>query len=118
VLFEDSTMNRMQEEFSLFRSTIKHPTFEGMSLIVLLNKWDQLEEKISYSPFSFSFEDYQYKGDKSNPSDVVTYVQDTLQSIAKHNRLYFNVLTATSLFYDQTFVQSYIHYSLVLFGLI
>jgi len=95
VLFEESSVNRMQEELELFRTTSRHPSLERTNFIVLLNKWDQLEEKIRRSPFVFSFEGNEYKGDKNNPLEVVDWIRDTLQSIDEHHRLHFHVITAT-----------------------
>jgi len=120
VLFEESNVNRMQEEFTLFRETSKNPVFEKTNFIVLLNKYDQFQEKIERIPFNFSFdkgdkndgdssfdkgnkndedfsfEKYQYKGNKTDGGEVIEWIKETLRSIDQHECLYFHVVTATN----------------------
>lgn len=53
--FEDSngiTVNKMMESKKLFQSIIAHPTFNQMDFLVILNKFDLLEQKIDSSPLT------------------------------------------------------------------
>ncbi|ETO26968.1 hypothetical protein RFI_10166 [Reticulomyxa filosa] len=90
------TANKMKEEMELFRSTGKHPVFEKIDFIVLLNKHDQFIEKIKEFPFDFSFENHSYTG-KQDPDEIIEWIKDVLHSIDKRSRLYFHVTTATGL---------------------
>lgn len=55
VLFEASSMNRMKESMSLFRTILTYPWFKHSSMLLFLNKKDLLEEKIMHSDLSDYF---------------------------------------------------------------
>jgi len=52
VLFEDPTMNRMQETLSLFDDICNSPWFTKTSMILFLNKRDLFKDKIGRVPLS------------------------------------------------------------------
>ena len=47
VLFEDSSVNRMQESLALFTEVAGNPVFEKTPMFVFLNKKDLFEEMIA-----------------------------------------------------------------------
>jgi len=68
VLFEDSSMNRMDEAVILFDEICNSPFFEKTSMILFLNKKDLFREKLKVVPFRVDdpqhgrFQDFEYKG--------------------------------------------------------
>jgi GTPase SAR1 family protein len=94
VLFEDTNTNRMMEEFTLFRDTSKHQAFEKTNFIVLLNKFDQFQDKVERIPFDFSFENYKYKGNPKDTTEIIEWIKDILRNLDVHQCLYFHVTTA------------------------
>jgi len=91
---EASDVNRMHEEFELFRSTNHRPELNKTNFIVFLNKNDQFEEKLKLIPFNFSFEEHKYEGDKHDGLEITTWIKDTMRAIDTHDYLYFHVITA------------------------
>jgi len=59
LLFEDETMNRMQEALNLFDSICNSQWFVKTSIILFLNKIDLFKEKLPLSPMRDYFSDYQ-----------------------------------------------------------
>lgn len=59
VLAEDEEMNRMIESMKLFDSICNNKWFVETSIILFLNKKDLFEEKISKSPLTICFPEYQ-----------------------------------------------------------
>jgi len=59
VLIEDETMNRLKEALTLFESICNSPYFLKTAVILFLNKKDLFEKKLSISPLSTFFEDYE-----------------------------------------------------------
>lgn len=57
-LFEDVTMNRMNEALTLFDSICNSPWFTSTPIILFLNKSDLLREKLKTSPIEKHFCDY------------------------------------------------------------
>lgn len=59
LLFEDETVNRMQEAFSLFDSICNSQWFIKTSIILFLNMIDLFQEKLPISPIRDYFSDYE-----------------------------------------------------------
>lgn len=59
LLFEDETVNRMQEALTLFDSICNSRWFIKTSIILFLNKIDRFKEKLPVSPMKNYFPDYQ-----------------------------------------------------------
>ena len=57
-LFEDVTMNRMNEALTLFDSICNSPWFTSTPIILFLNKSDLLQEKLKTNPIENYFSDY------------------------------------------------------------
>ncbi|KAG0167279.1 hypothetical protein DFQ30_006229 [Apophysomyces sp. BC1015] len=62
-LVEDRDSNQMHESLMLFDNICSSPWFTTTSMILLLNKIDIFRKKISYSPISQYFADYEGKDD-------------------------------------------------------
>ncbi|KAK4688711.1 hypothetical protein P7C73_g1409, partial [Tremellales sp. Uapishka_1] len=58
-LYEDETVNRMQEAMTLFESVANSRWFTKTSIILFLNKIDLFREKLPISPLVDSFPDYR-----------------------------------------------------------
>ncbi len=61
LLFEDETVNRMQEALTLFDSICNSRWFVKTSIILFLNKIDRFKEKLPISPMKNYFPDYEGK---------------------------------------------------------
>jgi len=61
LLFEDETVNRMQEALTLFDSICNSRWFVKTSIILFLNKIDRFKEKLPFSPMKNYFPDYEGK---------------------------------------------------------
>ena len=59
LLFEDETVNRMQEALTLFDSICNSRWFVKTSIILFLNKIDRFKEKLPVSPMHNYFPDYE-----------------------------------------------------------
>jgi G-protein alpha subunit len=59
LLFEDETVNRMQEALTLFDSICNSRWFIKTSIILFLNKIDRFKEKLPVSPMQNYFPDYE-----------------------------------------------------------
>ncbi|KAF2073131.1 hypothetical protein CYY_005547 [Polysphondylium violaceum] len=57
-LYEDDTTNRMQESLKLFKEICNTKWFANTAMILFLNKRDLFAEKITKSPLSVCFKDY------------------------------------------------------------
>mmetsp|Transcript_31299 Transcript_31299/g.29840 ORF Transcript_31299/g.29840 Transcript_31299/m.29840 type:complete len:356 (-) Transcript_31299:403-1470(-) len=58
VLFEDNSVNRMQESLALFAEVVKNPLFKSTPIFVFLNKKDLFEEMIPKTPLKSCFPEY------------------------------------------------------------
>lgn len=61
LLFEDESVNRMQEALTLFDSICNSRWFVKTSIILFLNKIDRFKEKLPVSPMKNYFPDYEGK---------------------------------------------------------
>jgi len=59
LLFEDDSVNRMQEALTLFDSICNSRWFINTSIILFLNKIDRFREKLPVSPMRSYFPDYE-----------------------------------------------------------
>jgi len=63
VLFEDETMNRLDEAFDLFAQIVNSKWFKETAVILFLNKKDLFEHKLGEKNFA----DYVNKNEKREP---------------------------------------------------
>ena len=68
------SVNRMMERKRLFESIIIHPTFEQMDFLLILNKFDLLEQKIESSPLAQCdwFTDFNPVSSRHCPKAITT----------------------------------------------
>ncbi|CAO3665718.1 unnamed protein product [Rhizopus stolonifer] len=59
VLFEDSSVNRLQESLTLFDSICNSRWFLKTSIILFLNKMDLFKEKLEMHPLELYYKDYK-----------------------------------------------------------
>jgi guanine nucleotide-binding protein G(i) subunit alpha len=78
LLFEDETVNRMQEALTLFDSICNSRWFVRTSIILFLNKIDRFKEKLPVSPMKNYFPDYEGTG---SSFDMRLAIADHLQVV-------------------------------------
>ncbi len=71
LLFEDETVNRMQEALTLFDSICNSRWFIKTSIILFLNKIDRFKEKLPISPMKNYFPDYEGGDDYAAACDYI-----------------------------------------------
>ncbi|KAF9995594.1 guanine nucleotide-binding protein subunit alpha [Entomortierella chlamydospora] len=71
LLFEDETVNRMQEALTLFDSICNSRWFVRTSIILFLNKIDRFKEKLPISPMRNYFSDYDGGDDYDQASQYI-----------------------------------------------
>ncbi|KAI5305217.1 hypothetical protein KEM56_004976 [Ascosphaera pollenicola] len=71
LLFEDETVNRMQEALTLFDSICNSRWFLKTSIILFLNKIDRFKEKLPVSPMKNYFPDYEGGADYAAACDYI-----------------------------------------------
>lgn len=72
VLFEDETVNRMDEALNLFEEICNSRFFETTSLILMLNKRDLFAQKLMTVPLTVGFPDYDGDGSYEDACAFVT----------------------------------------------
>lgn len=80
VLAEDEEMNRMIESMKLFDSICNNKWFVETSIILFLNKKDLFQEKITKSPLTICFPEYQ--GNNTN-EDSANYIRMKFENLNK-----------------------------------
>ncbi|MCJ1306837.1 guanine nucleotide-binding protein subunit alpha [Agyrium rufum] len=81
LLFEDETVNRMQEALTLFDSICNSRWFVKTSIILFLNKIDRFKEKLPVSPMKNYFPDYEGGPDYPAACD---YILNRFVSLNQH----------------------------------
>ncbi|EIE75301.1 G-alpha protein [Rhizopus delemar RA 99-880] len=95
VLFEDESVNRLQESLTLFDSICNSRWFIKTSIILFLNKIDLFAEKISKSPLENYFSDYR---GGSNYEAACQYILEKFVSLnnrADTKQIYTHLTCAT-----------------------
>ena len=94
LLFEDETVNRMQEALTLFDSICNSRWFIKTSIILFLNKIDRFKEKLPVSPMKNYFPDYEGGDDYSLACD---YILNRFVSLNQHEtkQIYTHFTCAT-----------------------
>jgi len=93
VLGEDETVNRLKETLNLCQDVCNKNCFKDIPIFFLLNKTDQLKEKIQKVPLSVYFHDY---GGRNTFDDAIAYIKQQIESRTHHKQNYFHLLTATN----------------------
>ena len=94
LLFEDETVNRMQEALTLFDSICNSRWFTKTSIILFLNKIDRFKEKLPVSPMKNYFPDYEGGQDYGLACDYILnrFVSWVNTTIAFENTQVANVV--------------------------
>ena len=94
LLFEDETVNRMQEALTLFDSICNSRWFIRTSIILFLNKIDRFKEKLPVSPMKNYFPDYEGGADYGAACD---YILNRFVSLNQHEtkQIYTHFTCAT-----------------------
>merc|ERR1711977_535165 len=94
LLFEDETVNRMQEALTLFDSICNSRWVIKTSIILFLNKIDRFKEKLPISPMKNYFPDYEGGDDYSLACD---YILNRFVSLNQHEtkQIYTHFTCAT-----------------------
>jgi len=94
LLFEDETVNRMQEALTLFDSICNSRWFIKTSIILFLNKIDRFKEKLPASPMKNYFPDYEGGDDYAMACD---YILNRFVSLNQHEtkQIYTHFTCAT-----------------------
>ena len=94
LLFEDETVNRMQEALTLFDSICNSRWFVKTSIILFLNKIDRFKEKLPGSPMKNYFPDYEGGADYAAACD---YILNRFVSLNQHEtkQIYTHFTCAT-----------------------
>ncbi|KAI5206154.1 G-protein alpha subunit [Aureobasidium subglaciale] len=94
LLFEDETVNRMQEALTLFDSICNSRWFVKTSIILFLNKIDRFKEKLPVSPMKNYFPDYEGGADYAAACD---YILNRFVSLNQHEtkQIYTHFTCAT-----------------------
>ncbi|XP_073005137.1 extra-large guanine nucleotide-binding protein 1 [Typha latifolia] len=113
--YEDANganINKMIESRRLFENIVSHPTFNQMDFLLILNKFDQLEQKIDTSPLTLCswFDDFHpvvscHRSNNSNSRSLhtgATIAQQAFHYIAVKFKRLFSSLTGRNLYVTST----------------
>jgi len=95
-LYEDSTVNRMQESLKLFKQVVSNPIFKHTPIFVFLNKKDLFEQMIKKSSLKTCFPEYQ--GRDGDFYHALLYIQNAfvkiMQETCPGKELYIQIISA------------------------
>ncbi|CAH1795126.1 unnamed protein product [Owenia fusiformis] len=96
-LFEDSSVNRMEESLTLFRSIVNNRFFADTSLILFLNKLDLFRKKLLYAGRHLRFYYPDFKGEDYDVDSAALFIQQLFHSqlVNRAKVLYPHFTTAT-----------------------
>jgi hypothetical protein len=116
-LYEDETVNRMEESLRLFKDVCNSEWFDYTSVILFLNKDDIFTEKLarldltvckvfadyqgsqlvqSFPPFFFFFFAHSTTGGKNHDAAIAYIKHKFCEQCAKSKQIYFHITTATN----------------------
>ncbi|KAJ7710221.1 heterotrimeric G-protein alpha subunit, GPA1-like protein [Mycena metata] len=95
MLYEDESVNRMQEALTLFDSICNSRWFVKTSIILFLNKIDLFAEKLPRSPLGDYFPDYQGGANYDAACDYLLHRFVSLNQSAATKQIYAHYTCAT-----------------------
>ncbi|KAF8634270.1 hypothetical protein AX17_004227 [Amanita inopinata Kibby_2008] len=95
MLYEDESVNRMQEALTLFDSICNSRWFVKTSIILFLNKIDLFAEKLPVSPLSDYFPDYTGGNNYDSACDYLLHRFVSLNQSAATKQIYAHYTCAT-----------------------
>lgn len=95
-LWEEKSVNRMEEALNLFESTIQQDAFKRAAIILFLNKIDLFREKVKRVHIADTPCFSDYTGPKQDIDQGVQYfVNKFLQRNTAHEKIYWHLTCAT-----------------------
>lgn len=98
LLFFCSTTNRLEESKNIFDTIVNNTTFNGISIILFLNKCDLLEQKILNKLITTTICTYypQFKGDPHSIHDVHEFILKMFLNVRRNRdvAIYHHFTTA------------------------
>lgn len=95
MLYEDESVNRMQEALTLFDSICNSRWFVKTSIILFLNKIDLFQEKLAHSPLRDYFPDYNGGDNYDAACDYLLHRFVSLNQSAASKQIYAHYTCAT-----------------------
>lgn len=95
MLYEDESVNRMQEALTLFDSICNSRWFVKTSIILFLNKIDLFAEKLPRSPLGDYFPDYNGGDDYDSACNYLLHRFVSLNQSAATKQIYAHYTCAT-----------------------
>jgi len=95
MLYEDESVNRMQEALTLFDSICNSRWFVKTSIILFLNKIDLFAEKLPYSPLGDYFMDYTGGDNYDAACDYLLHAFVSLNQNQASKQIYAHYTCAT-----------------------
>jgi GTPase SAR1 family protein len=96
VLFEDTSVNRMQESLKLFQAVAGNPIFQNVPIFLFLNKKDLFESMIRKTSLRVCFPDYT--GPDNDVHAALQFVEgkfhDVMNGVTPGKKLYVHVVAA------------------------
>ncbi|KJE94887.1 guanine nucleotide-binding protein G(I) [Capsaspora owczarzaki ATCC 30864] len=96
-LFEDATVNRLDEALQTFQGIANNRYFDDSAVILFLNKTDLFDAKLKEVPFNTVFP--RFKGNPTDPDDVKKYlVRKFLEQFKRsqnEKKIYYHFTCAT-----------------------
>jgi len=95
MLYEDESVNRMQEALTLFDSICNSRWFVKTSIILFLNKIDLFADKVKYSPLEDFFPDFTGGDNYDAACDYLLHRFVSLNQAASTKQIYAHYTCAT-----------------------
>lgn len=76
MLYEDNTVNRLEEEIDLWHQIVNSKWMTDSSILVYFNKLDVFKRKVQKIPFQYR----GYTGNPHNPDDIVAFLKAQFES--------------------------------------
>ena len=97
-IFIYSTTNRLEESKNIFDTIVNNTTFQGISIILFLNKTDLLEQKIQNKTADHNIKTYypQFNGDPNSITDVHDFILKMFLNVQRNREtaIYYHFTTA------------------------
>lgn len=93
-----STTNRLEESKNIFDTIVNNTTFQGITIILFLNKTDLLERKIKNRDPAHDISTYypEFRGDPTSIADVHKFILEMFLDVRRNRDtdIYYHFTTA------------------------
>uniref|UniRef100_A0A182MC74 Uncharacterized protein n=1 Tax=Anopheles culicifacies TaxID=139723 RepID=A0A182MC74_9DIPT len=86
VLAEDRKTNRLEESRNIFDTIVNNTTFEGISIILFLNKTDLLQQKVKNPETDIRWYYPQFTGNPHSILDVQNFILQMFMNVRKNTK--------------------------------